>query len=98
MNSLNGLGWEAVRQKSEKDLIDSLQNISYMLAEVETLEKLLQDTDPAEAGQFIQLNHKVSSQFARVAMRRDFENDHTGYWQGQYDAFEIVQNMMRECA
>lgn len=100
MNSLNGLGWEIVRQKSEKELIKSLWGISFLMADIGTLESILSSMPIVldEPVAMVKFESKVNAQFARITMRRDYDGDKSGYWQGQYDAFEIVQSMMRECA
>ena len=101
MDSLRGMGWELVRQKSEKELIKDLGNISMLFTDIDSLNELLRGEDLeelADATAMSLLKNRVDSQIARVALRRDHDGEPNGYWQGQYEAYETVQHMMRECS
>lgn len=101
MDSLRGHGWELSRQKSEKQLIKELRNISMLFTDLASLEEALSKEafeDLDDATPMSLLKNRVDSQISRVALRRDHDSEKNGYWQGQYEAYETVQHMIRECA
>ena len=44
----------------------------------------------------ILLKQRVDAQFMRIDCRREVDGDCNGYWNGQYEAYETVQLMIRE--
>lgn len=93
----NGKGWEKrTCQQSEQELIQDLASCSFILADMAVLEAALADCVCEQVNPIKTLKSQVDAQFARVSSRREHEGaDKAGYWQGHYDAYEIVQHMMR---
>lgn len=93
----NGNGWEKTRYRTEEGLKKDLTVCSFILTDLEALESALPDEISADAVNPIQvLKTRVDAQFARIDGRRSAEKKKQDYWQGQFDAFEIVQSMIRD--
>lgn len=93
----NGRGWEKVRHKTQDGLASDLAACAFVLCDVAALEAALPVSMGAEVVNPMQvLKARIDAQFTRVDGRREHEKDKAGYWQGQYDAYEIVQHMVRE--
>lgn len=96
MDYSNGYGWEKQVKKTEAQLIQNLAACSFILIDLPTLEAALQGcVIERERRLILNIKSKVDAQFARVDARRNAE-DNDSYWQGHYDAYEIVQNMIQK--
>lgn len=99
---LNSRGWEEVRQYNARDLNADLQAIDMILCSIEDLEDLIAKNASQAIAEvesidvMAVMNSRVNTQLSRVSMRRSAEGDESGYWQGQYDAYETVQSMIKE--
>lgn len=92
----NGYGWEKQVKKTEAQLIQNLAACSFILIDLPTLEAALQGcVIERERRLILNIKSKVDAQFARVDARRNAE-DNDSYWQGHYDTYEIVQNMIQK--
>ncbi len=94
----NGKGWEkSTCQHDQQELIQDLASYSFILADIAALEAALADSVGEQVGNPIKtLKSQVDAQFIRVGLRREHETNKDGYWRGQYDAYEIVQHMIRK--
>lgn len=93
----NGRGWEGVCQRCEKELIQDLAAHAFILVDVAALELALQAyPDEVMENPMTVLKARVDAQFTRVSARREHEKNKDSYWQGHYDAYEIVQHMIRQ--
>lgn len=93
----NGKGWEKVCQDNVQELIKDLATYHFILTDLESLKTALEaHTGDESVDSMILLKSRVDAQFQRVDARREYEQQKDGYWQGHYDAYEIVQNMIRQ--
>lgn len=93
----NGRGWEKVRHKTQDGLTSDLAACAFVLCDLAALEAALPDSMGTEVINPMKvLKARIDAQFTRVDGRREHEKNKEGYWQGQYDAYEIVQHMVKE--
>ena len=92
----NGRGWESTRHRSVENLFDVLSAGGFVLGDLALLEIKLKEIGASETNNpLIELKQRVDAQFVRVDGRRQAEGNQ-GYWQGHYDAYEIVKHMIGE--
>lgn len=93
----NGRGWEPIRQRQVEHLVDVLKMGSFVLADLALLESGLRELGAKDTDNpMILLKQRVDAQFMRIDCRREVDGDCNGYWNGQYEAYETVQLMIRE--
>lgn len=104
----NGRNWEEVRQVNVRELTADLIGLDMVLCVIEDLECLIASLvalqpepiqvfeEIANEDPLLELKSRVDSQFSRIGLRCNAEGDASGYWQGQYDAYETVQSMIRD--
>jgi hypothetical protein len=92
----NGNGWEKTRQRSRKELNDDLRCISLIPVEIDELVASIERMAGVELkteDKILHIKSRVNAQMLRVDLRR--EHDDLAYWQGQHDAYETVQHIIR---
>lgn len=89
----NENGWTQAKQGTIEQLNKDLNVASFLLVNIEVLQKELEIEDHKENAVHSKaklMQQDVLSRIELVTLRRDDEGLNNGYWQGQIDALEVV--------